>query len=151
MTDVTDTAIPIEWDGETYRLDLARFTVRQAMVIEGWTGLKLAALLDQIGDLGGGEDPPDLLKIMVALYWLMRAQAGKREPIADADFELIPFVTAFTAGLAASGLAEEAGDEAGPDPTPPSPPPGRPSRAPSTPRATTRKRRTEEAELPATA
>lgn len=146
---MADTAIPIEWEGETYRLDLARFTVKQAIVIEGYTGMKLAALLDQIGDLGGDADPPDLLKIMVALYWLMRAQAGKKEPIADADFELIPFVTALSAGLAASGLAEDAEDE--PDPTPPSPPPGRPSRGPSTRPATTRKRRTEEAELPATA
>lgn len=151
MADVTDISVPIEWEGETYRLDLGRFTVRQAMVIEGYTGLRLAVLFDQIGDLGGDADPPDLLKVMVALYWLMRAQAGKKEAIADVDFELIPFVAAFSAGLAASGLAEDAGAEDEPDPTPPSPPPGPTSRGPSTRPAATRKRRTGEAALPATA
>lgn len=106
----------IDYGGQVYDLDLEAVTLKQAMVIQGYVGMSIAKLFDQFSHVE--EDTPELLAAVGAVYWLMKNQAGEQFPIADADFPLVPFLTAFFTALKAEGLmtAEPSG-EAAVDPT----------------------------------
>jgi len=149
----------IVFEDAEWELDLTRVSYQQAMVIQLYTGMSIGEWEDSIDvkektDADGnptGElenPPPEWLKSVGSLYWLMRAQAGDKIPIAEMDFDFGGFVAALMEGLAAelerSRLEAAARADAAerPDPTPLSSPPsprgGRQSRAPASRRAGTR-------------
>lgn len=84
------------------------------------------------------KDNLDLLRIVQCWWWLMRAQSGIREPIAECDGPMMKILPALMKGLAEANAGEEDAGPAEPDPTRPSSPPDDPlSPGPSTPKATT--------------
>lgn len=151
----SEAAIKVAVDGETYYLDLGRISIQQGIVIHGRMGMSVEALMERFGELMGQEGDGDaradeekqaaeqeMLKILHCFWWLMRAQAGIREPIAESDGPLFPFLTALLEGMSGAGLTAQdgGGAQAEPDPTPPpSPPTGPPSPGPPTRRAADRK------------
>lgn len=108
----------IDYEGRVYDLDLANFTLKQAMAIQGYTGMPVMKLFEQFKDIE--EDTPELLMAIGAIFWLMKNQAGEVFPIADSDPPLVPFLKAFVPALMAEVPDAEPGAE--PVPTVPSRP-----------------------------
>lgn len=118
----------IDYDGQVYDLDIEAITLKQAMVIQSYTGMSVMTLFDQVGK---DEDSPEQLKAIAALYWLMCNQAGEQFPIADMDFPLLKFLQALLAGLTAETPAAAEGEgegEAGPTVPGEAPSPSPPAR-----------------------
>jgi hypothetical protein len=155
----------IDFEGREWELDMEHVRFQHAMVIQSWTGMSIGEWEDSIDvkerlDADGkptGElvnPPPEWLKSVGALYWLMLAQNEVRTPITDVDFDFPAFLVALMEATAArleraKAAAEEAAGR--PDPTSParSPKGDRPSRAPASRRVTTRARPARPADGPA--
>jgi hypothetical protein len=103
--------LKIEWQGETWQLDLDQLTLAQAVVITGRMGTSLvdweAALLDA--------SSPHWLTALQCGYWLMLSQAGQKVPVGDVDFPVVPFLQALAEAARAEQPAEVPAEE---DPTP---------------------------------
>jgi hypothetical protein len=141
--------VKITFEGREWELDTTRVSYQQAMVIQMYTGMSIGEWEDSIDveeetDAEGKptgklkNPPPEWLKSIGSLYWLMHAQAGDKIPIADMEFDFGGFMTALMAGMAAQLEQAKAEAAAGPDPTlpsspssptedPPSPGPGSPT------------------------
>jgi hypothetical protein len=146
--------VKIEFDGRQWELDNTKIMVRDAMVIQLYTGLSIGDWQDSLAiprdpDAGEGtiaflNPPAHWLKSVIGLYWLMLAQNDVRAAIDEVDFDYTAFYqTWLNARLdLVMKLRAEREVAAKPDPTSPapSPPPGPPSPEPATPTATTRKR-----------
>jgi len=146
----------IVFEGREWGLDMNSVRYQHAMVIQSYTGMSIGEWEDSIDvaeklDAGGKptgklvNPPPEWLKSVGALYWLMLAQNEVKTPIAEMDFDFPAFLVALMEGTQAEldrakAEAAEAGQR--PDPTPPgrSPTADRPSPAPATRRVTTRAR-----------
>ena len=113
----------IDFEGRTWAYDDDGITVQQAEVIEQETGGTVAEWAQSRAGLGS--------KTYRILYWLMCAQNGDTVQLADVNFRLLPFVSAFTAALRAEA-AQEA--QAEPDPTVPPPTTPEGSQPPAGPR-----------------
>jgi hypothetical protein len=111
--------VKIDYDGEVYDLDLEAITLKQAMVIQSYTGMSVMKLFERVA---ADEDSPEQMKAIAALYWLMMNQAGRQFPIAETDFPLLKFLQALLAGMVTEAPAQ-ADAEAEPGPTGPSPAP----------------------------
>lgn len=133
----------ITFEGRDWDLDTEHIRFQHAMGIQSWTGMSIAGWEDSLDfetDEQGNvkNPPPEWLKSIGALYWLMLAQNDVTTPIADVDFDLSGFLEAFMAALAAEIAQRKADAAPEPDPTPPpSPAAAPPSPAPSTQTATT--------------
>jgi hypothetical protein len=153
-------AMRIEYGDETWWLDVEHVTTRQAKEIYKFIGMPILRLFKKFGEIVKGgdgddfEDSEELYNILICLYWLMRCQCGVREPLADADMELVPFLTALMQAMLASSGSDGNTAAAGEEPAlPPTLPGGPPSPAPPTRPATTRSkpsRRQEVVSLPST-
>lgn len=126
----------IEYDGATYEFDQEDITYKQAMTVQLHTGMSIAEWQDTL-DIDEIEDPetrekklanpgPEWLKSIGCLYWVVMAQNGVTEPIADVDFKLAKFLTAFGEASTAESATEP--------PEPPDPTKGTQSPAPSSER-----------------
>lgn len=116
----------IDFEGRTWELDPSRVQFQQAMVIQSYTGMSIGEWEDSIevrAEVGpDGKErvinpPPEWLKSVGALYWLMHAQAGDKIAISEMDFDFGAFMVALMVGTAREVervRAEEAGK---PDPT----------------------------------
>lgn len=136
----------IEFEGREWEFDSEEITLQQAMTIQLHTGMSIGEWEDSLDlpedDQGNVQNPgPEWLKSLQCVYWLMKAQAGEKTPIADADFVLSKFLRAWAAGAQAEldrRKAEKEAEAAAADPTlPPSLPAGPPSPEPGSPTATT--------------
>jgi hypothetical protein len=136
----------IKFEGRDWEFDSEEITLQQAMTIQLHTGMSIGEWEDSLNlteDADGNvQNPgPEWLKSLQCVYWLMKAQNGEKNPVADADFVLAKFLVAFGEGMQAEVTrlkAEKAAEEAAADPTPPpSPPAGPPSPEPGYPTATT--------------
>jgi hypothetical protein len=137
----------VEFEDVKYELDTARIRLQHAMAIQLYTGLSIGDWQDSLEfprDEAGNilNPPPEWLKSVAALYWLMLAQNGRAEPIADVDFDFSGFYGQYVLALGrrwqqiqAERAAAEEADPTQPSPT--SPPEDPPSTGPSTPTDTT--------------
>jgi hypothetical protein len=129
----------ITFEGRDWEIDLQRVRVRQAMVIQLYTGMAIGEWEDSIMPEVEGETvknpPQSWMQVLTALYWLMRAQNGVTEPIDDVDFEYPKFFEAFVTAMAREIRQRKAAEAAAPDPTfsPSSQPGDPPSPAPVIP------------------
>lgn len=125
----------IRWQDRDYDLDLSDFTLKQARVIEGESGMTLGKWLDALSGDGLNMGSPHFLPFLKIIYWLMLNQAGDDTPIGAVDFPLIKFGRAFMAAQEAEDAAQPPAREEAPDPTPP-PQASAPSPALSSPSTT---------------
>lgn len=156
----SSSALTVEYGGESWTLDVEHVTTRQAREIYRFIGMPILRLFKQLGEIISSdndefEDSEELYNILICLWWLTRCQCGVREPIADADPELVPFLTAIMQAMLSSAPDESparAGEEV---PLPPFPQGGPPSPAPPSPTDTSPVMSAEEAaalpELPTAA
>lgn len=133
----------VTFEGRDWQADPSRLRLQQGYVIQAFTGMSVGDWQDSL-DFRTDQDgklvnpPPEWLRSVAALYWLMCDQNGVQQPIADVDFEVEPFLAAYLQGLAAELERVRAEKAARPDPTsPPQSPGGPPLPAPSTPTVTT--------------
>jgi hypothetical protein len=138
----------IDYAGTRYELDTSHISFKHAMVVQSYTGLGIDAWLESTGFEVDAETqtvknpPPEWLKAIGAMYWLMLAQNDVKAAIAEIDFDVQDFYQAYLTGAMADlerALAEAKAAEAA-DPTKPSqpsPPDDPPSTGPSTPTGTT--------------
>ena len=117
----------IEYDGETYQFDDQDITLKQAMVVQLHTGLSISAWQDALNVEDGTDPGPEWLKSIQCLYWLVMAQNDITVPIADADFKVARFLSAYAAAAKAESDAKP--------PEPPDPTKGTQSPHPSPERA----------------
>jgi hypothetical protein len=127
----------VSFEGRAWELDMNHVRLQQAMTIQLYTGLSIGAWEDSIAVSeerdGDGKPtgklvnpPPEWLKSIAALYWLMIAQNGVTTPIAEVDFDFPAFLAAVMEAMAneiarlRADAAAKAG-EAGPTALPPSP------------------------------
>ena len=105
----------IEYDGRTWGFDLEEMDVAQCEAVEKYVGKGLGEWANQ---MSAGS-----VKAIVALWWVMRAQAGENPgPVSDpgAGFRPVRLLAAFPAAdLAEAAVAEP---EPEPDPTLPAVP-----------------------------
>jgi hypothetical protein len=102
----------IAFAGRTWQLDTSDIDMRQAETITGYAGLTLSGWEQSCLDHEGA----GWLKSMRCLYWLMLAQNGQDEALADVNFAVLKFFLAWAE--AAAGESKEAGAEPE-DPTKP--------------------------------
>lgn len=134
----------IEFGGRDWQLDTVNISFRHALAIQAQTGMSIADWEDSLDFKKGDEGkilnpPPQWLKSVGALYWLMAAQNGEAPDPETMDFDYIGFLQAYFAALSAeiARLKAAAPDPTRLSPTTPSPPPDPPSPGPPTPMATT--------------
>ena len=147
----------IEFEDQVWDLDLTHVTYKQAYAIQLFTGMSIGEWEDSI-EVGEDEDgnpvnpPPEWVKSIGALYWLMRSQGGDKIAFDDMDFEFGPFLVAVMEGMAAELERVKAERRDEPDPT--SPPRSRKAAPRSAARgsrtATTRRPRARQEGEPAT-
>lgn len=121
----------IDYDGTVYEFDQEDITLKQAMSVQLHSGMSIAEWqnsldIEEITDPATGEKTmanpgPEWLKSVQCLYWVVLAQNGVVEPIADADFKVAKFLTAYAEAVKAEQAAEAPEPE---DPTKASPSPG---------------------------
>lgn len=117
----------IEFESRVWDLDPTHIQFQQAMVIQSFTGMSIGEWEDSIEvtaekDPVTGEErvinpPPEWLKSIGALYWLMHAQAGEKIPISEMDFDFGDFMLALMAGTARELERVQAEAASKPDPT----------------------------------
>lgn len=130
----------VEFEGRTWELDPSKLRLQQGYVIQAFTGMSVGDWQDSL-DFKTGKDadgndvllnpPPEWLKSIAALYWLMLSQNGIKTPIDEADCEVETFLAAFVQAMMAE--LEKRKAEAQPDPTPPSPTTPSPPAVPPSP------------------
>lgn len=135
----------VEFEGRTWELDPSRLRLQQGYVIQAFTGMSVGDWQDSLDfktkkDADGNDvllnPPPEWLKSVAALYWLMLSQNDVKTPIDEADCEVEAFLAAFMKAMMAE--LEKRKAEAQPDPTsPPLSPGGPPSSVPAIPTVTT--------------
>lgn len=82
----------VEWDGQTYHYQPGQITVRQGIVIHGYTGMGLMSWNRAVAD---GHP-----KAVAALMWLMCDQAGEKCSVSGfEDLALGEFVAAYNTAL----------------------------------------------------
>lgn len=148
--------IRVDFEGRERGLDTTRIMFKDAMGIQSYTGVSIGDWQDglefPVEKGGDGEPdkvlnpPPEWLKYVAALYWLMLRQNGEVAVIGEVDFDPFGFYAAYVQALGrrvAELRAEKAEKAAAPDPIQPglSPPGDQLSPALSSPTATTRKPR----------
>ena len=102
----------IDYDGRLWDFALEDMTVAQCEAVEKYVGKGLGEWANQMG--AGG------IKAIIALWWVMRAQAGDSPgPVDDpgGGFRPVKLLAAFHAADAAQAAEAEALAEAEPDPT----------------------------------
>lgn len=110
----------VDYEGQVYDLDLENFDLKQAMAIQGYTGMSIMKLFSQLKEVE--EDTPELFLALGAIYWLMQNQAGNIYPIADTNFPVAKFTESlFRAMLADEPQPPTPEPEGEPGPTVPSP------------------------------
>jgi hypothetical protein len=97
----------IEWDGKTYSYEVHKITVAAAIAIKLHTGLGLKSWAKAVDDW----DP----QAVQALLFAMKQQNGEPVVIADLEFDLTGFMTAFEKAYAKS--IDDAVAEFGADPS----------------------------------
>ena len=116
----------VEFEGRTWQLDPTHVRLQQAMVIQSYTGMSIGEWEDSIevrGETGpDGQErivnpPPEWLKSVAALYWLMLAQNDVKKPIAEVDFDFGEFIVALVVATARELERVRAQAAAAPDPT----------------------------------
>lgn len=147
----SSSAMRIEFDGEKWILDIEHVTTRQAREIYRFIGMPILRLFRRFGELiksddgsddsDGFEDNEEIYSILICLYWLMRCQCGVREPLDEADMELLPFLTALMQAMLAAAPQDAPAAQEETVPLPPTLPGGPPSAEQPTRRATTRPRK----------
>ena len=110
----------IEYDGGTYQFDDQDITLKQAMVVQLHTGLSISAWQDALNVEDGRDPGPEWLKSVQCLYWLVMAQNDITVPIADADFKVARFLSAYAEAAKAEAASTPPVE---PDPTKVSPSP----------------------------
>jgi len=114
----------IEYDGRTWDFELEKMTVPQCEAVEKYVGKGLGEWSNQM--------QAGSIKAVIALWWVLRAQAGENPGPVDQPGDgflpvmlLVALHKAEAAEQAAEAAALEAAKAAGPDPTP-SPAPSSP-------------------------
>jgi hypothetical protein len=107
--------VKIDYDGRVWDFDLEEMDVAQCEAVEKYVGKGLGEWANQ---MAAGS-----IKAIIALWWVMRAQAGESPgPVAEPGDGFRPVRL-----LAAFNAADTAAAEPGPEPEPdPTRPPGRP-------------------------
>jgi hypothetical protein len=91
----------LEFEGVEYTCDTDEITTKQAIVIQGYTGLTLLPWMDAVSKMDA--------KAVTALAWLAHSQSGKGVPIADLDIRVMAFASAYGDAIQAAKAAT-AGD-----------------------------------------
>lgn len=103
----------IDYDGRTWEWDVAEMDVAQCEAVEKYVGKGLGEWANQ---LNAGS-----IKSIVALWWVIRRQAGENPgPIGapDPSFRPVQLLMSFNAAEAAEAAQPQPEPEPEPDPTP---------------------------------
>ena len=94
------------YEGEELEFDLEQITVRQAMMLKMKLGLTLLGL-----DQGLSTGDPDA---MLAVFWLMKTQAGDKVDLDDLDFKVVKLANAIQEAVDREEAANKEEEEADP-------------------------------------
>lgn len=99
------TTVIVEWDGRKYEYMPGKITVRQGIVIHGYTGMGLMSWSRAVND---GHP-----KAVAALMWVMCDQAGEKCSVAGfEELSLGEFIAAYNAAMVEWVTARVAEEEA---------------------------------------
>jgi hypothetical protein len=96
----------VEWDGETYDLDLDDIDVSQGRQIKRQTGLSLLKFQEGLMEVD--------TDCVVVAYWLMMAQNGKAVDMNRVNFKVVKFTEAIIMAAAREKQEQEERDAANP-------------------------------------